>query len=443
MATNTYTALATTTLGSDVTSFTFSAIPTTYTDLVIVGVFNTNSAVNLMTFQVGNGTVDTAANYSYTAMLGNGTTASSNRYSSQTTGFVSHTQGGTTTPGGANFIANFQNYSNTTANKTVLIRSNQADSTYPATELNVNLWRSTSAINTIKFEQTGGAVIKSGSTFTIYGIAADSGANVAKATGGTITYDQFNVIHTFTSSGTFTPTEGLVADYLVIAGGGGGGGTSAYFPGATYGGGGGAGGYRTSIGGTPLSLTAQNYTVTVGAGGTGGTSSSSTNGLASVFGAIQASGGGRGSSTFPAAGSDIGSNGGSGGGARTTAGTGNSGGYTPVEGYAGYGYANGSGTSTGGGGGASAAATSSVGANGASSSINGTATVRAGGGGGFITGAASAGGSGGGGTAVLNGTGTAGTANTGGGGGAAGTSTSASRSGGAGGSGIVIIRYPR
>jgi hypothetical protein len=53
----------------------------------------------------------------------------------------------------------------------------------------------------------------------LYGIKAQVTPGTAKATGGTITYDQSgNVIHTFTSSGTFTPSEALSCDYLVVAG---------------------------------------------------------------------------------------------------------------------------------------------------------------------------------------------------------------------------------
>ena len=62
-------------------------------------------------------------------------------------------------------------------------------------------------------------------------------APVPKATGGIIESHVLSgttyVIHTFLSSGTFTPTSSFNIDYLVIAGGGGGGG---------QGGGGGAGG---------------------------------------------------------------------------------------------------------------------------------------------------------------------------------------------------------
>jgi hypothetical protein len=54
----------------------------------------------------------------------------------------------------------------------------------------------------------------------------------------------------------------LTVDYLVVAGGGGGG--------TRRGGGGGAGGYRTSIGGTALTMALNtSFTATVGAGGAG------------------------------------------------------------------------------------------------------------------------------------------------------------------------------
>lgn len=65
------------------------------------------------------------------------------------------------------------------------------------------------------------------------------------ATGGTITTDGDFKVHTFLSSGTFTPTIGNAlsgadtVDYLVIAGGGAGG--SSYPGNQTGGGGGGAG----------------------------------------------------------------------------------------------------------------------------------------------------------------------------------------------------------
>ena len=94
----------------------------------------------------------------------------------------------------------------------------------------------------------------------------------------------------------------ISVDYLCVAGAGGG---AGYGPGG--GGGGGAGGYKTSIGGSALTLTpSTNYTVTVGAGGAGGASGNNgTIGNNSVFETITSSAGGRG-------GSSVGGNGGSG-----------------------------------------------------------------------------------------------------------------------------------
>ena len=128
-------------------------------------------------------------------------------------------------------------------------------------------------------------------------------------------------------------------------------------------------------------------------------------------------------------------------------GTGNAGGFTPVEGYNGAGSA--SSRSGGGGGGASeVGGTYSTGVGGVGGDglawLNGTTYAGGGGGGAYsgYTGGRAAGGSGGGGAGGDWNTSTrnaiAGLANTGGGGGAAGSNLGY---GGAGGSGIVIVRY--
>jgi hypothetical protein len=103
-----------------------------------------------------------------------------------------------------------------------------------------------------------------------------------KATGGDVTHYTNSAgtdyaIHTFTKSGLFTPTSSFNVEYLIIAGGGGGGTQS--------GAGGGAGGYRSNVSGqqsgggavdtSTLSLSAQAYTIIVGAGGVGEATNSS------------------------------------------------------------------------------------------------------------------------------------------------------------------------
>jgi hypothetical protein len=262
------------------------------------------------------------------------------------------------------------------------------------------------------------------------------------ATGGTVTTDGDYKVHTFTSSGTFTPDISGEVDYLVIAGGGGGGNGTSLGGG---GGGGGAGGYKTGT----ADVTAQAYSITVGAGGTGGISGGSapTVGVNSIFSSFTATGGGKGgsyNSSSYVAGGNGGSGGGGGGNTPYTA----SGSGTVGQGNNGGVGLNSTGNGGGGGGastvGASGTPVGGVGGAGLSSSITGSAVTRAGGGGGggWVSSAGGAAGTGGGagGAAGAN-SGAAGTANTGGGGGGSGANLSTQGNGGAGGSGIVIIRY--
>jgi hypothetical protein len=158
----TYTPIATNTLGSATATVTFSSISGAYTDLVIVieGAL-TSSAIAAITAQF-NG--DTASNYSVTNVSGNGTTASSTRFSTQTTlyaGLLSTTR--------SNTIFNIMNYSNATTYKSTLSRANVSSSTVRAT---VGLWRSTSAITSIVFGIDVADTFIAGSTFTLYGIKA-------------------------------------------------------------------------------------------------------------------------------------------------------------------------------------------------------------------------------------------------------------------------------
>jgi hypothetical protein len=155
----TYEPIATQTLGSATATVTFTSIPATYTDLVVVcGVFG-NASTNLK-FRCNN---DSGSNYSGTYLFGNGTTAGSGRVSNQTSALA---YGSGITQG--SFVLHFMNYANTTTFKTVLCRSDDASN---QTNTWVDLYRSTSAINRI--DLLGDAANFSiGSTFTLYGIKA-------------------------------------------------------------------------------------------------------------------------------------------------------------------------------------------------------------------------------------------------------------------------------
>jgi len=159
---STYEPIATQTLGSAAASVTFSSIPSTYTDLVIVTSIRGDASQNA-NIRFNN---DTASNYSDTYLEGNGTSASSGRRTSQT----SIVDGGFYTSTASTFsvgLIHINNYANTTTYKTALFRSNRSD----AVQAVVGLWRSTSAINRIDII-AGSGNFEIGSTFSIYGIKA-------------------------------------------------------------------------------------------------------------------------------------------------------------------------------------------------------------------------------------------------------------------------------
>jgi len=422
---STYTPIATQTLSSTSASVTFAGIPQNYTDLVLVITGQISVTDDAYGLRFNN---DTGSNYSVTAVYGSGSSAISFRSSNDTKIDV-----GRSGNDESNSIIQIMNYSNTTTFKTIMGRGNNPGDIVITS---ANLWRSTSAINAIEISVfgAGGRTLSSGSTFSIYGIAAGS----TKATGGIVTNDGTYYYHTFLQSGIFTPNEALSVDYLVVAGGGG-------TP--LFSGGGGGGGYRTSIGGSQLSLLSQNYAVTIGAGG----ANTGTNGSDSIFSTITATGGGAGGGS-----NADGASGGSGGGGgmwngvgtpALSGGSGNTPSTSPSQGKNGGAGSRSSNSPAGGGGGASADGNNGVpgaaGNGGAGTTNSITGLTYAGGGGAssnnsaFVTvGTGGAGGGGNGVSAAGTANGNNGTVNTGGGAGGGGNTT-----GGNGGSGIVIIRY--
>ena len=160
----TYTVTGSNLLGT--TGVTFTSIPSTYTDLIIVQQTKTTAAA-IGRINFGNGSIDTGTNYSVTYLGGNGTSASSGR-NANIDGIYTRLAHNTTDWG--DYTTHIQNYSNTTTYKTCLNRFNNV--TYGATEAIVGLWRSTSAINTVRCLLDRAEYFVVGSTFTLYGIKA-------------------------------------------------------------------------------------------------------------------------------------------------------------------------------------------------------------------------------------------------------------------------------
>ena len=160
----TYEPIATTTLGSAAASVTFSSIPQTYTDLVIVTNF-TMSVNDLYAHYVQvNG--DTGGNYSRTILYGTGTTAASARQSNNTSLYFGTWNTDMDTTDRAVTTIFFNNYSNTTTYKTAIGRHNVASIEVGA---GVGTWRNTAAITSINLAPIS-STYATGSTFTLYGI---------------------------------------------------------------------------------------------------------------------------------------------------------------------------------------------------------------------------------------------------------------------------------
>ena len=295
-------------------------------------------------------------------------------------------------------------------------------------------------------------------------------------TGNTISACGSCDVAKFTGPGTFTVSSAAtcavnnVVSYMIVAGGGG----SGNYAGA----GGGAGGFREFKspvtpyvaspleGSTPITVSAQDYPITVGGGGAGSTTPGDpggpgTRGTPSTALGLTSTGGGAGA-TQPSP-SPQGPGGSGGGGSEGQSGA--SGNTPPVSPPQGNNGGNGSGPGpqndyyeeAGGGGGGTAVGSNGThdgpptanGGAGATTSISGSPTAYAGGGGGgkgseSAGGGIPQGGTGGGGNGSYQTTdGEAGTVNTGGGGGGIGAGPGAPYNfpGKAGGSGIVVIRY--
>lgn len=442
-------------LNASAASVTFSNIPQSgYTDLKIVVSARCDAAYERRVLQLQfNGAT---TNYSDRYLQGYNSAAGSGTNTGATYIELRDIDGATAT---SNTFSNMEIYvPNYTSSNYKLVSTDGVTETNGALAMNAftaSLWSSTAAITSITLTPGNGSFVQY-STLSLYGLAAvgTTPAIGAKASGGNITTDGTYWIHSFLSTGAFTPFTNLTCDALVVAGGAGGG--------CDIGGGGGAGGLRSTVGATggggslesAISVTAQAYTIQVGAGGAGGVSGSTNRGVSgtdSIFSSITSTGGGGGgTSVTPYNGVSGGSGGGAGGtnggGGGTSGGTG-----TTNQGYGGgVGYNLSANSSGGGGGGAGAVGATpngsikGSGGTGVATAISGTSTTYAGGGGGGTfsyspgSGLGGTGGGGAGGAYSPTTVGTAGTTNlgAGGGGGSAGGAA-----GGAGGSGIVIIRY--
>lgn len=160
----TYEPIATTTLTTSTATVTFSSIPSTYTDLILVCQVSTVTAGEqpLLTFN------NNTSNYSYTYLYGQQTSTGTSRLTNSS--YIKVNNGSLRVGFDNVIIINVMNYANTSVNKSLIYRSGNA--TTIGNEVGVGLWNDTTAINRLDMKQTGSIAYATGSVFTLYGIKA-------------------------------------------------------------------------------------------------------------------------------------------------------------------------------------------------------------------------------------------------------------------------------
>jgi len=178
-ASTSYESIATVTVGSGgSSSISFTSIPATYTHLQLRGIMRSDRSypLDIPYVEVGNGSIDTGANYSWHRIYGNGSSAGADSGASQNNMYTLVCPGST---GGSNVfgvaVIDILDYANTNKYKTVRSLSG-ADLNGTPSSVGGQLyfssgnWRSTSAITNIRITPVVGPNFVQYSQFALYGI---------------------------------------------------------------------------------------------------------------------------------------------------------------------------------------------------------------------------------------------------------------------------------
>jgi hypothetical protein len=158
MPTPTYTALATVTLASASASVTFSSIPATYRDLILV--MNYGQVDSTFAGKVYLNADTTGANYTRVMMAGNGSSTSSNANGGSIRWEVTGTAN-------KQAIIQIMDYSATDKHKTALVRSGDSST---SVEASANRWANTAAVTSVLVQF--GTNLTAGSTLNLFGVIA-------------------------------------------------------------------------------------------------------------------------------------------------------------------------------------------------------------------------------------------------------------------------------
>jgi hypothetical protein len=172
---STYTLIKGETLASSAASYTFTAIPSTFTDLMVRVSLRADGGATGFLMNFNGDSFSSGTLYSDTYIYGNGSTLGSGR---DTSGPVTYVLAGATGSGDtANTFSNAEIYiPSYTASQNKSFGSNAARETNAASSSEINvatahLYRSTTAISSISLKPPGTMNFISGSSFYLYGIS--------------------------------------------------------------------------------------------------------------------------------------------------------------------------------------------------------------------------------------------------------------------------------
>jgi len=167
----TYTLISSNVLSSSAESVTFSAIPATYTDLVLRASVRTSASGAFSSLGIViNGNVGTV--YSWRGLGGSGSVSYSNWYSGQNAGDVSYGVGDTATANTYNSLEIYIPSYTVARNKpfsSITVQENNATAAY--TLARAQLFSSTAAITSIQITESSGNNLLATSSFYLYGIS--------------------------------------------------------------------------------------------------------------------------------------------------------------------------------------------------------------------------------------------------------------------------------
>ena len=163
-----YESIATVTVGSGGSStITFSSIPATYTHLQLRAMYAGSQLDKNVKVRVGNGSIDTGANYSGHYLYGYGSGVLAAAETSVTS--ISYLAFYYDLNNPATFVIDLLDYANTNKYKTFRSLFGNESNANGQVGIGSGSWRSTSAVNTIELTLTGGSYNEY-SKFALYGI---------------------------------------------------------------------------------------------------------------------------------------------------------------------------------------------------------------------------------------------------------------------------------